>query len=253
MKTFTNFLSIFFIIVALSTSAQNLEFSRVMLVDSIGDVVPAGKIWKIESVMSKRDRTTFSPYTIIVNNRDVYMGDYSFSGKGWIDLESIDVYYKENVSCATTPTLYFYISGYEGRTPFWGRKFYGTVQNSASWHLVYSVTPQVPGMPLQITSAKLYISYWEAADVKLDFTYLDGTTYSMTIPGYQSSVCQSNYWQFISATPGSSSSTVDYAEVPEAELYTIDTRLPIWLPAGTTLAAGDNVLSVSVVEFTVVP
>jgi hypothetical protein len=30
-------------------------------------------------------------------------------------------------------------------------------------------------------------------------------------------------------------------------------QLPAWLPAGTTLAAGQNIISISVVEFTVVP
>jgi hypothetical protein len=29
--------------------------------------------------------------------------------------------------------------------------------------------------------------------------------------------------------------------------------LPAWLPAGTTLAAGQNIVSISVIEFTVVP
>jgi len=33
----------------------------------------------------------------------------------------------------------------------------------------------------------------------------------------------------------------------------ISTTLPLWLPAGTSLAAGQNVSSVSVIEFTVVP
>jgi hypothetical protein len=31
------------------------------------------------------------------------------------------------------------------------------------------------------------------------------------------------------------------------------TKLPIWLPAGTTLAAGTRVISVSVIEFNVIP
>ena len=30
-------------------------------------------------------------------------------------------------------------------------------------------------------------------------------------------------------------------------------KLPLWLPAGSTLAVGQNVNSISVIEFTVVP
>jgi|688.fasta_scaffold199548_3 hypothetical protein len=46
-----------------------------------------------------------------------------------------------------------------------------------------------------------------------------------------------------------SSCTVGYSSYQAG----ISTTLPLWLPAGTSLAAGQNISSISVIEFTVVP
>jgi len=233
--------------------AQTLQFNQVKLITDVQETVPANKVWKIESVMENSARKSFSPYFIKINGNNIYFHEFTHSGKAWMDVAEIKIYYKENYSCSNTPTLYFIYDGYEGKTPFWGRKSTAAVQNNSNWHLVLTIAPQTTGNPLSITKVKLYISYTESGDVKLDITYMDGTTSSMTIPGYQSSVCQSGTHQFISADPGSWNSTVNYAEVPEAELYKPNTQLPIWLPAGTTLQAGDNVKYISVIEFNIVP
>jgi len=237
----------------MSFAQGSLQFNQVKLVSS-EETVPAGKVWKVESVMSSAPRKSFSPYFIIVNSTNIYFSNYSYSGKGWFDIAEIKIYYKENFSCTNTHSLIFNYHGYEDKTPFWGRTTSGTVQNNSNWHLVSTVLPQVSGSPLSITQARLYMNYAEAGDARLDITYMDGSTQSIIFPGRSTSICQSGSWQYVTTSIGNFSSTIgDYIDVPESELYIADTKLPLWLPTGTTLQAGDNVGYVSVIEFNVLP
>lgn len=47
----TKFLTTLMMLFVTICSAQNLEFNQVILIDSIADTVPAGKVWKVENVL----------------------------------------------------------------------------------------------------------------------------------------------------------------------------------------------------------
>ena len=64
---------------SLEIKGQNLEYSRVILVDNINDTVPVGKVWKITNVLSQGMGTGYNDY-IYVNG--VYSLIYSFNGDG---------------------------------------------------------------------------------------------------------------------------------------------------------------------------
>lgn len=87
MKKTLLIFSVFMLLCGLAMS-QTLQFSRVLLVDATQQTVPAGKVWKVESVMptTSYGRASASYYTlpsptlandyvIIVNSHNVFLGD----------------------------------------------------------------------------------------------------------------------------------------------------------------------------------
>jgi hypothetical protein len=63
------FTTLLFCGLAFNSLSQTLEFSQVLLVSSL-DIVPQGKVWKVESALA--NCTSHCNASIVVNNENIY-------------------------------------------------------------------------------------------------------------------------------------------------------------------------------------
>lgn len=82
------FIFTFCLLISGLAMSQGLQFSRVLLVEATQQSVPAGKVWKVESVMPSTSYgrasasyytlpspTLANDYVIIINSNNVFLGD----------------------------------------------------------------------------------------------------------------------------------------------------------------------------------
>lgn len=245
------------------SQSKTLEFNQVKLIGSTQDVVPSGKVWKVESVMSKTPVDFKEGYKIQVNGADVYLNTYNSGPKFWSNIVSIKIEAKTKLSCTGTWEPHFVFSGFDGGFPVSSKDItLPSFSQISSWTTIGTITPSVANTSLEISSMSLYCkntgtSYsWSPWSMRVTFTYSDGTSHQSPQYDFELSTTSCTNWSAGSGVYviGSSASAPYVVNATSRDHYILPTQLPMWLPAGTTLnTAGNNISYISVVEFNVVP
>lgn len=246
MRAYVSLL-LLFISAAGYTQGGSLKFKQVRLVGSTVATVPAGHVWKVESAFSSK-RSDLNNYEMEVNGQDVFLGEF-LNGSNFIaGVTQIQIQVRGITSCPSgqnNGNLIFTYGGFEGELAFSGRSSSYTFTNpsTSSWTTLGTITPSYGQFELTSFSMTTGLTY-RAFEIKMILTYVDGNTeeavYNNGISG-----C-ANY----SGTGTLVSQTVSSRA---RERYYLPTKLPVWLPEGATLRAGNNVGSLSVIEFEIVP
>ncbi len=234
---------------------KTLEFNQIKLVTNVEETVPAGKVWKIESIMPNTAVRYDNGYSIKINSKTIYVHTYSAGIKYWDNISSIVFEGKwDGTSCTGGGTyLVFSYNGSESGLPFQNRSKSSSNYITTSWtnyQNLFTVTPQNLNNALSITSFRLYTTNYGGSHIpvkiRMTVNYSDGTTQQTEYNG--GCCCGNSYYDII----GSSSSYFQVQAASRDYFYTT-MQLPAWLPENTTLKADNNIEYISVIEYNVIP